>query len=389
MKYSLIKNCTICNSKINSKNKISFKKFPISEIYLNKPYKEKAAFDQQINFCKYCDHIFLSYQYDVTNFYNKNYLNSSKSYSNILSNNIFLEFIKKNLNKKRNKVIEIGANDLYLLQKFKNYTSNAIAIDPCIKQNKQLKFIKCIKDFLENIKLNEINFKPEIVLCSQTLEHVAEPEKFLSNIIKFGDYNTKYFFQFPSSESLIDRYAFDQLHHQHFNLFSLNSIQKILSRKNLSIIDYDYNDQHYGSLMIYFKLKKKVKLIKTKQNNIALTEKYETYKKFLKNIINIVKKYKTKKYKVYAVGAGLMLPILNYQLDNLFNETDNILDDDKRKINKYFPNINSKIKSLKKANLKNAIIIISSTASSLSTRKLISIAEKKGAKIIIVPSLTY
>ena len=84
-----------------------------------------------------------------------------------------------------------------------------------------------------------------------------------------------------------------------------------------------------------------------------------------------------------------MLPILNYQLDNLFNETDNILDDDKRKINKYFPNINSKIKSLKKANLKNAIIIISSTASSLSTRKLISIAEKKGAKIIIVPSLTY
>ena len=53
MKYSLIKKCTICDSKIKSENKISFKKFPISEIYLNKPYKKKAAFDQQINFCKY------------------------------------------------------------------------------------------------------------------------------------------------------------------------------------------------------------------------------------------------------------------------------------------------------------------------------------------------
>ena len=73
----------------------------------------------------------------------------------------------------------------------------------------------------KNVDLSEINFKPDIVLCSQTLEHIENPAKFLSNTIKFGDHNTKYFFQFPSCESLIDRYAFDQLHHQHFNLFSL------------------------------------------------------------------------------------------------------------------------------------------------------------------------
>ena len=276
-----------------------------------------------------------------------------------------------------------------MLEQFKNFSSKAIAIDPCITPNKKFKFIKCIKKFAENVDINEINFKPDIVLCSQTLEHIENPEKFLANTIKFGNNNTKYFFQFPSCESLIDRYAFDQLHHQHFNLFSLNSIQKILSKNNLMLIDYDFNEHHYGSLMIYFKVKKKIKKIKTKKSYVSLDQRYNFYKKFIENTINIVKQYKSRKYKIYAVGAGLMTPVLNYQLNGLLNLVDNILDDDKNKINKYFPNIKAKIKSLKKTNLKNAVAIISSTASTITTRKLISIVEKKNAKIIVVPTLSY
>lgn len=389
MKYKRINKCTICNKKINHKNKIVFNKFPITEIFVNKPSQKKINYKQQINFCNNCNHISLGYQYDPSNFYNENYLNSSQSYSNQFSNNFFLDFIKKNLKKNKNNVIEIGANDLFLLEKFKKYSSKAIAIDPCITPNKKFKFIKCIKKFAENVDLSEINFKPDIILCSQTLEHIENPVKFLADTIKFGDANTKYFFQFPSCESLIDRYAFDQLHHQHFNLFSLNSIQKILSKNNLTLIDYDFNEHHYGSLMIYFKSNKKNKIIKTYKNEISLKERYNIYKKFIDNIISIIKKYKSRKFKVYAVGAGLMTPVLNYQLNGLLNLVDNILDDDKNKINKYFPNINSKIKSLKKTNLNNSVAIISSTASSITTRKLISIVEKKNAKIIIVPTLSY
>ena len=389
MKYKRINKCTICNKKISSNNKIFFKKFPITEIFVNKPSQKNINFRQQINFCNDCNHISLGYQYDPSNFYNENYLNSSQSYSNKFSNSFFLKFIKKNLNMNKIKVIEIGANDLYLLEQFKKYSSKAIAIDPCVTPNEKFKFIKCIKKFAENVNLSEISFKPDVVLCSQTLEHTENPEKFIASTIKFGNNNTKYFFQFPSCESLIDRYAFDQLHHQHFNLFSLNSIQKILTRNNLTLIDYDFNEFHYGSLMIYFKVNKKTKKIKTQKSNVLLAQRYNVYKKFIENTISIVKRYKSRKYKIYAVGAGLMTPVLNFQLNGLFNMVDNILDDDKNKINKYFPNINAKIKSLKKTKLNNAVAIISSTASSITTRKLISIVEKKNAKIIVVPTLSY
>ena len=275
------------------------------------------------------------------------------------------------------------------MEKFKNNSSKIVAIDPCIKINKKFKNIKFLKKFAEDVKYNEIKFIPDLVLCSQTLEHIENPIKFLSHIFKFGDNNTKYFFQFPSCESLLDRNAFDQIHHQHFNIFSLDSISKILNKMGFPIIDFDYNEHHYGSLMIYFKKGRNIKKRKIVKKQIDLNKKYEKYKKYIENIIDILKNYKRRNYKIYAIGASLMTPILNYHLKGLIGLADNILDDDTIKINKYFPNINSKIKSLKKTDLTNAVVIIASTASSITIRKLTSIVDNKKAKIIIIPSLSF
>tara|TARA_B100000989_G_scaffold127405_1_gene94580 strand:- start:340 stop:1509 length:1170 start_codon:yes stop_codon:yes gene_type:complete len=389
MKYKRYKICPICENKISKKNIIQFDNFPITEIILKKPIKKNINFKQLINYCTDCHHISLGYQYDQLNFYNENYLNSSHSYSNRHSNEFFLNFVKSKLKKKTNTVMEIGANDLFLLEKFKNYFQKAVAIDPCVRPSKKLKNIKCIKRFISDVKTKDINFTPDVILCSQTLEHIENPKKFIADMVKFGNQNTQYFFQFPSCESLIDRSSFDQLHQQHLNIFSLNSVQKILLMNNFEIINYDFNENHYGSLMIYFKTTKKIRKIKIKKNKVSFTRKYENYKKFMQSNIDIVKKYKSRGYKIYAIGAGLMTPVLNYHLNGLLNLAENILDDDKRKINKFLPNINSKIKSLSKTNIENAVVIITSTASSITVRKLLTILIKKNPKIIIIPALSY
>ena len=141
--------------------------------------------------------------------------------------------------------------------------------------------------------------------------------------------------------------------------------------------------------MVYFKVKKDIKKQKFVKKKINLSKKFNEYEAYMLNIINIIKGYKKKRNKIYAIGASLMTPILNYQLKGVLDLTDNILDDDKRKFNKYFPNIKSKIKSLKRTNLTDAVVIIASTASSITTRKLISIVDNKKAKIIIVPTLSF
>ena len=181
------------------------------------------------------------------------------------------------------------------------------------------------------------------------------------------------------------------------NYFSVNSFKKALKQNGYSIIDYSINEHHYGALMIYFKkdkieknnIKRKKINVPNINPNFSLRESYLQFKTYLKNIENIVQNYKNQNIKVYAIGAGLMLPVINYHLNNLFSKIDGILDDDKSKVNKYFPNITKKIVSLKNTNISNTVVIIAPVASSITTRKLISLVDKRNPKIIIVPTLSF
>ena len=394
MKFKIKDKCNICKKIFFTYNSIDLPGLPITEIFLRSPnYKKKILFDQKINYCQSCHHMQLQNQYDTSYFYNKDYLTSStNSYSGRYTNDIFYEFIKSNIdqNKKYN-ILEIGANDLYLIKKMKKFIRSSCTIDPCIKPDSRLKKIKYIKKFLENTSINEIDFIPDIVVCSHTLEHIEDPKKFIKMLTSFGDDKTKYFFQFPSCESLLDRRAFDQIHHQHFNFFSINSISKLLKKIKFDVKEIDIGELHYGSLMIYFKKSKdNIKSINpnVQKFNGKLSDIYYDYKMYMKNLIQIIKKYQKRGSKVYGIGAGLMLPLVNYHLNDLLKDFDGILDDDKNKLNKFYPNLSTKISSLKKADLSNAVAVICSTASSVTTRKLVEVCRLNNAKIIIIPSMT-
>ena len=389
-------NCVICKKKIIGKeNFVNFKNLPLTEILAKSSnIKKRVNFDQTLKYCKNCNHLFLKKIYNPEKIYNNSYANSSHSFSNIYAQKFFFNFIEKYIDNKKKKIIEIGSNDLYLMGLFKNKLDKSIAIDPCVSINKDLKNIKYIKKFISDVSHEEINFTADMVLCSHTLEHIENPVDFINDLDKFGKDKTQFFFQFPSCESIINRKCFDQIHHQHLNYFSINSFQKVLNRNGYSVIDYSINEHHYGALMIYFKKnKKKIKRKKINLPNInkkfSLRQSYYHFKEYLDNIENIVQNYKKQNVKVYAIGAGLMLPVINYHLNNLFSKIDGILDDDKSKVNKYFPNIKNKIISLKYTKISDAVVIIAPVASSITTRKLVSLVDKRNPKIIIIPTLSF
>jgi cyclopropane-fatty-acyl-phospholipid synthase len=394
MKFKLKKTCNVCGKNFHNQNSINLPKMPITEILLkSSKYKNKILYDQKLKYCESCHHIQLQNQYDTSSFYKQSYLYSStNSYSGRYTNDMFYEFIYKNIDfSKKYKILEVGANDLYLIKKLKKIINVASTIDPCIKPDKKIKKVQYIKKFLEDTSRSEINFVPDIVICSHTFEHIEDPKKFIHMITKLGNDKTKYFFQFPSCESIIDRSAFDQIHHQHFNYFSINSFSKLLKKFKLGVKKYEICELHYGSLMVYFKKSQALKEIKNFEvlkSNKKLSQIYSEYKSYMESLIKIIKKYKKRGSKIYGIGAGLMLPLVNYHLKDILNDVDGILDDDKNKINKFYPKLKTKISSLKDTDLKDSVALICSTASSITTRKLAELCRLKSAKIIIIPSLT-
>jgi len=368
-------------------------------VYLNNKKHEKNNFiDQVVSFCSRCQHLYLENQIKSKFLYNdKDYIfTSTKSYSAIYSNNKFYDFIISNLGiKKIESILEIGCNDLYLLKKFYRKSKKLFGIDPVIKKNSKFKRIVVIKEFFNKQSKQKIPEKNDVIICGHTLEHIEEPELFIKNVLSCADQNSKIFLQFPSAESLILSGSFQQVQHQHLNYFSIKSFGKILGKCGGKIIDYQYNNLHYGTIMIYFTLKeskqkqiKKLKKIKNiTQNN--LINSYVNFKLNLSSKKKIINSYLNKNKKFYVVGAAPMLPLVNYHMDNIVNKAHAILDDDRNKIDKYFPGIKPKIKSLKKTDLKNSLCMVGPVASAITTRKIVAILAEKKAEFILTPTLTF
>ena len=129
--------------------------------------------------------------------------------------------------------------------------------------------------------------------------------------------------------------------------------------------------------------------MKKKINKKIFLESYRIFKKHLSLYERIITNYLKEGKKFYVVGAGAMLPMINYHMNGIINKAHGILDDDKGKIGKYILNINTKILKLKNFNLKNSICLIGCVASAKSTRKIISILNEKKTEIILTPTLTF
>jgi len=400
MKFKLTKKC-ICgaNAVPNNTNSILLKKLPITEIYSNHFKRSKNGFlDQRVVFCNNCQHMFLTNHINPKSVYDQNYSYfGEKVFSGIYSNDYFYEFINLNLKKKNKtkKIVEVGSNDLYLLKKFYKKANNLIGIDPVIKKNKKYKKIKIYKEFFDNVNNKEIGKDVDIIICGHTLEHVENPESFIKKTLSIANSKTKIFFQFPSSDSLISNLSFDQIHHQHLNYFSLNSFNKILKKCGGKLINHKYSELHYGALMVYFTLdsskqksvkKERIKSIVRKKNFL---ESYDIFKKHLSLYEKIINNYLKSGKKLYVIGAGRMLPMINYHMNGLINKAEGILDDDKVKIGKYFVNINTQVMELKNVDLRNSICLVACVASAISTRKIISILMDRKVEIILVPTITF
>ena len=156
--------------------------------------------------------------------------------------------------------------------------------------------------------------------------------------------------------------TFDNIYHEHYNYWSLTSLINFFNQFDAKIYKSEKVDTHGGSIRVYIKKDKKVKIDASVKKMLQEEDsfgikKYETYKRFgekvyeiRENVLLNMKKLKSQNKKIIGFGApAKATTALNFF--GIKDEIDFIVEDNKLKHKKFIPGVKIPIKS--KTEIKN------------------------------------
>ena len=153
-------------------------------------------------------------------------------------------------------VVEIAANDGYLLQYFKQREIPCLGIEPTAgtAAAARLKGIEIIEDFFDvrlAKELIEKNKQADLVVANNVLAHVPDINGFVAGIALLLKPQGVATFEFPHLMKMISEKEFDTIYHEHFSYLSITSVAHTFSIKGLSIFDVEELPTHGGSLRVF------------------------------------------------------------------------------------------------------------------------------------------
>jgi SAM-dependent methyltransferase len=153
-------------------------------------------------------------------------------------------------------VIEIAANDGYLLQYVQEAGIPCLGIEPTAStaEAARAKGLTIIEDFFgEDLarRLAAEGRSADLMAANNVLAHVPDINDFVGGfalLLKAGGVAT---FEFPHLLHLITENQFDTIYHEHYSYLSLVAIETIFAGKGLQIFDVEKLPTHGGSLRVY------------------------------------------------------------------------------------------------------------------------------------------
>jgi nucleoside-diphosphate-sugar epimerase/dTDP-4-dehydrorhamnose 3,5-epimerase-like enzyme len=365
--------CRSCGN-TDLKRVVSLGYQPLANNLLKKQNEKCELYPLEMNYCSKCHNCQLSVSVDPKKMFS-NYLYTSST-SKVFRNH-FVNSAKKytkelKLNKKKTYIIDIGSNDGVALKPFLDLGfKNVLGIEPAknlaklANKNK----IKTFNGFLEIKNLKKIKKNADLILASNVFAHsdkLKEMAKCMFNLL--GKKGT-IIIEVQYLMNTLNDLTFDNIYHEHYNYWSLTSLLNFFKQFQAKIYRAEKIDTHGGSLRIYVKKGKKVKIESSVKKMLEEEEKfgikkYKTYQEFGKkvykireNVIKNIKILKASNKTIIGYGApAKATTALNFF--GISKEIDFIVEDNKLKHNKFIPGVKIPIKNKSKIVNKNNTLLV-------------------------------
>jgi SAM-dependent methyltransferase len=156
----------------------------------------------------------------------------------------------------QSRIVEVAANDGYLLQYVKAVGIPCYGIEPTTSTAKAAreKGIEIIEKFFGVALANELveqNLQADLIVANNVLAHVPDINDFVSGFSRLLKPTGIATFEFPHLLKMVQENEFDTVYHEHYSYLSLTSVKKIFIANGLTIFDVEELPTHGGSLRIF------------------------------------------------------------------------------------------------------------------------------------------
>jgi SAM-dependent methyltransferase len=229
-------------------------------------------------------------------------------------------------------VVEIGSNDGYLLQYFKEKNIPCLGIEPA-KNTAEVargKGIEVVTKFFGAdlaAQLAKQDKKANLLLGNNVLAHVPDINDFVKGLKILLRKDGVITLEFPHLMRLIEENQFDTIYHEHFSYLSFLTVNLIFNKHGLVLFDVEELNTHGGSLRIYARqeedrsheISPSVKFLLDKESSVGMNDLsyysdfQEKADKIKYDLLSFLLEQKREGKKVIAYGAAAKgNTLLNY-----------------------------------------------------------------------------
>ena len=388
--------CRNCKKNLNKKI-IDIGSQCISSVFPKKIQNNLKKYPLDLYICEFCELVQFKKTPPFQDMYGTTY-GYHTSLSPLMVKHIKEKF--KSINKKKflnnsSYVLDIGSNDGTFLNFFskKNKKLNLYGIDPSAGKFEKYyrKNINLIVDYFSKESL-KIEKKFDLITSFAMFYDIEDPNKFCSDINYLLNKNGIWMLELSYFPLLLKNLTYDQICHEHLCYYTLRSFEKIISKHNLQILDFSFNEINGGSVeIICAKRNSSYKPKTEKIKKQLLYEKRINYNSFNKFNVRIDNTKKTlnfflsniSKQDIIAYGASTKGNIVLNHCEINNKQIKYICDANPYKFNRYTPGSNLKIiskKEMRQKNPKYLLVLIWSFRKEVITQELSFL--KKGGKLI-------
>lgn len=161
---------------------------------------------------------------------------------------------------KNSMVVEIAANDGYLLQYVKEHGIPCYGVEPTAStaaaaRTKGIDIIEAFFGVSLAKRLIKEGKQADLITANNVLAHVPNINEFILGFVHLLKPHGVATFEFQQLLRLVEENQFDTIYHEHYSYLFLTTVKSIFDRNGLEVFDVEELSTHGGSLRIFVQRK--------------------------------------------------------------------------------------------------------------------------------------